>query len=70
MPKTMLPTLLVPPLLLLVIGAAHAVTPMNEPFCESRKGGQNVCQYRTMEQCQEAIKGHDATCVPNPNATR
>ncbi len=56
---------------LCLVGAANAVGPNNEPFCEKPKTGATVCEYRTMEQCQEAIKGRDATCVANPgNPTR
>ncbi len=70
MPKITIAALLAAPFLLAVAGAAQAVGPNNEPFCETSKTGQNVCEYRTMEQCQQAIKGRDATCVANPNATR
>jgi ferric iron reductase protein FhuF len=66
--KTSFAALLAAPLLLAVTGAALAVGATNEPFCETSKNtGLQVCEYRTMEQCQEAIKGRDASCVPNPN---
>jgi hypothetical protein len=61
--------LLAAPLVLAVTTAAMALGATNEPFCETSKAtGLQVCEYRTMEQCQEAIKGRDASCVPNPNA--
>jgi hypothetical protein len=61
--------LLAAPLLLAVTSAAMAVGATNEPFCATSKTTGLQCEYRTMEQCQEAIKGRDASCVPNPNPT-
>jgi hypothetical protein len=65
--KTSFAVLLAAPLLMGVTDAALAVGATNEPFCETSKSGVSVCQYRTMEQCQQAIKGRDVTCVANPN---
>jgi hypothetical protein len=67
--KTPFAALLAAPILLAAAGGAMAVGPTNEPFCEtSKQTGLQVCEYRTLEQCQAAIKGRDATCGPNPNA--
>jgi hypothetical protein len=43
-----------------------AVTPVKEPFCQVAQNGVMNCEYRTMEQCQAAIKGKAEQCVANP----
>jgi hypothetical protein len=51
------------------VSTANAVGPTKEPFCEVSQGtGAKNCEYRTMEQCQAAIKGKTSTCVANPEA--
>lgn len=51
--------------------AASAQSAMsgNDKFCSQMKGSQNAaapsCIYRTMAQCQEAVKGQ-GTCIENP----
>jgi hypothetical protein len=41
----------------------------NEKFCAQKRGSGTAaapnCVYRTMEQCQEAVKGQ-GTCFENP----
>jgi hypothetical protein len=44
----------------------NAVTPVKEPFCQVAQTGVMNCEYRTMEQCQAAIKGKPDRCVANP----
>jgi hypothetical protein len=66
--KTPFGLLLTAVFLLAVTGSsALAVGATNEPFCETPKTGLSVCQYRTMAECEQAIKGRDVTCAPNPN---
>jgi hypothetical protein len=42
----------------------------NDRFCASMSGGDSAtgpqCLYRTMAQCQEAVKGGKGTCTENP----
>jgi hypothetical protein len=50
---------------------ADAVTPVNEPFCEvSQTTDVKNCEFRTMQQCQAALKHKTdgGSCVANPDA--
>jgi hypothetical protein len=41
----------------------------NNRFCAEMKnptGAGLQCQYKTMAQCQEAVKGNQGTCIENP----
>ena len=48
---------------------ASAQSGQNEAFCATMKGSQNAapmrCSYKTMEQCEESVKGQ-GTCSKNP----
>ncbi|HLL27952.1 MAG TPA: DUF3551 domain-containing protein [Xanthobacteraceae bacterium] len=42
----------------------------NEPYCaQSRDGNSTRCLFRTMDQCEEALKGAQSqygSCIQNP----
>jgi|SwirhisoilCB1_FD_contig_31_886305_length_346_multi_8_in_0_out_0_1 hypothetical protein len=54
-----------------VAASAQSSMTQNEKFCSEMKSSGSTaatpnCAYKTMAQCQEAVKAQQGTCIENP----
>jgi hypothetical protein len=66
--ETMIRIVAISLMLVFSAGAASAQA-ANEAFCAQMKGEPGKppnCAYKTMAQCQEAVKADQGTCIENP----